>query len=101
VETSRFSREATGPLFTFGFVLGIGGGIVTILTWIFVVESKCEGNKALSPTIWQPSRYYEICDDLTPFSSSKNLTLEEIDLVWADEEFKRTHKDLRILQSHS
>lgn len=28
---------------------------------------------------------------------AKDLTLEEIDLLWADEEFKKSHADLHIL----
>jgi hypothetical protein len=28
---------------------------------------------------------------------AKNLTLEEIDLLWADDDFKKTHADLHIL----
>jgi hypothetical protein len=28
---------------------------------------------------------------------AKDLTLEEIDLLWADDEFKKTHADLHIL----
>jgi hypothetical protein len=28
---------------------------------------------------------------------AKNLNLEEIDLLWADEDFKKTHADLHIL----
>ncbi|RDW85361.1 hypothetical protein BP5796_03686 [Coleophoma crateriformis] len=47
----------------------LGGGIVTIISWIYVVETK-------------------------------NLTLEEIDALWADEEFKNARSDLRILNQN-
>jgi hypothetical protein len=52
---------------------------------------------AFSKKIWQPFTLGEISADLVPFTIANGLTLEGIDLLWADEEFKRNHMDLRII----
>lgn len=42
--------------------------------------------------------YYFVTRKLTFLSQkAKGLTLEEIDLLWADDEFKEAHRDLHII----
>ncbi|KAH8652255.1 general substrate transporter [Xylariales sp. PMI_506] len=58
------SEANVGALIYIWFCLG--GGIVTVLSWMFVVETK-------------------------------DLTLEEIDLLWADESYKNAHNEIQTV----
>jgi hypothetical protein len=85
------ATPTSGPLFTFGSVL-----VEALLQSLHGSSSWRVSVKETRPCSRPSGSLLVIVKyalTLHPFRLAKILTLEEIALVWVDEEFKRTHKD--------